>query len=267
MTGHQAAYDLTDRVAVVTGAASGIGAASARLLADAGAYVICADRDRDGAERTAKECDGRGEVLVLDVSDEQAVDDAATAVVAQRGRLDVWCNVAGIIETRPIADMNDAAFQRIFDVNFLGTLHGCRSALRVMTAGSAPGGGSIINLASAAIDTPAAGIAAYAISKAAVAQLTKTLAVEAGPANIRVNAIAPGFVISAMTSRHFTRPDGGIDEAARDQVVTVNSAMSPLGVVGEPDDIAHAVLYLAVPAAKFVTGQILRPNGGVAMPW
>jgi 3-oxoacyl-[acyl-carrier protein] reductase len=128
-------------------------------------------------------------------------------------------------------------------------------------------GGSIINLASAAIDTPAAGIAAYAISKAAVTQLTKTLAVEAGPANIRVNAIAPGFVISAMTSRHFTRPDGSIDESARDQVVQVNSAMSPLGVVGEPDDIAHAVLYLAAPAAKFVTGQILRPNGGVAMPW
>ncbi|MGN6679946.1 MAG: SDR family NAD(P)-dependent oxidoreductase [Streptosporangiaceae bacterium] len=265
MTGHQAAYDLTDTVAVVTGAASGIGAASARLLAEAGAYVICADRDRDGAERTVKDLDGRGEVLVLDVSDERAVDEAADAVASQRGRLDIWCNVAGIIETRPIAEMDDAAFSRIFDVNFLGTLHGCRAALRVMTAGGR--GGSIINLASAAIDTPAAGIAAYAISKAAVAQLTKTLALEAGPANIRVNAIAPGFVISAMTSRHFTRPDGSIDEAARDQVVTVNSAMSPLGVVGEPDDIAHAVVYLAAPAAKFVTGQIMRPNGGVAMPW
>jgi 3-oxoacyl-[acyl-carrier protein] reductase len=265
MTGHQAAYDLTDAVAVVTGAASGIGAASARLLAEAGAYVICADRDQDGAERTVKDVDGRGEVLVLDVSDERAVDEAATAVVQQRGRLDIWANVAGIIETRPIAEMDDAAFSRIFNVNFLGTLHGCRAAQRVMTESGR--GGSIINLASAAIDTPAAGIAAYAVSKAAVTQLTKTLAVEAGPANIRVNAIAPGFVISAMTSRHFTRPDGSIDEGARDQVVQVNSAMSPLGVVGEPDDIAHAVLYLAAPAARFVTGQIFRPNGGVAMPW
>jgi 3-oxoacyl-[acyl-carrier protein] reductase len=265
MAGHQAAYDLTDTVAVVTGAASGIGAASARLLAEAGAYVVCADRDRDGAERTVKDLDGRGEVLVLDVSDERAVDEAATTIVQQRGRLDIWANVAGIIETRPIAEMNDAAFSRIFDVNFLGTLHGCRAALRVMTEGDR--GGSIINLASAAIDTPAAGIAAYAISKAAVAQLTKTLAVEAGPAKIRVNAIAPGFVISAMTSRHFTRPDGSIDESARDQVVQVNSSMSPLGLVGEPDDIAHALLYLAAPAARFVTGQILRPNGGVAMPW
>jgi 3-oxoacyl-[acyl-carrier protein] reductase len=264
MAGHLAAYDLTDTVAVVTGAASGIGAASARLLAGAGAYVICADRDGAGAERTVKDLDGRGEVLVIDVSDEQAVDDAATTVAQQHGRLDVWANVAGIIETRPIAEMNDAAFQRIFDVNFLGTLHGCRAALRVMIEGGR--GGSIINLASAAIDTPAAGIAAYAISKAAVAQLTKTLAVEAGPVGIRVNAIAPGFIISAMTSRHFTRPDGSIDEAARDQVVRVNSSMSPLGLVGEPDDIGHAVLYLAAPAARFVTGQILRPNGGVAMP-
>ena len=95
MTGHQAAYDLTDAVAVVTGAASGIGAASARLLAEAGAYVICADRDRDGAERTVKDLEGRGEVLLLDVSDERAVDEAATAVVQQRGRLDIWANVAG----------------------------------------------------------------------------------------------------------------------------------------------------------------------------
>jgi 3-oxoacyl-[acyl-carrier protein] reductase len=266
MTGHQAAYDLTGTVAVVTGAASGIGAASARLLADAGAYVICADRDRDGAERTVKELEGgNGEVLVLDVANESAVDEAATTIVQQRGRLDIWCNSAGIIETRPIAEMDDAAFRRIFDVNFIGTLHGCRAALRVMTESG--NGGSIVNLSSAAIDTPAAGIAAYAVSKAAVAQLTKTLAVEAGPAKIRVNAIAPGFVISAMTSRHFIRPDGSIDDAARDQVVKVNSAMSPLGVVGEPDDIAQAVLYLSAPAAKFVTGQILRPNGGVAMPW
>ena len=260
-----AAYDLSGRVAVVTGAASGIGAGSARLLAAAGAAVVCADRDGTGARETAGQISaagGRADVLEIDVTDEAGVLAAGARIADEHGRLDVWCNAAGVIATTPVADLDDAAFRRIFDINFLGTLHGCRSALRAMAAG-----GSIVNLASAAIDTPAAGIAAYAVSKAAVTQLTRTLAVEAGPSGIRVNAVAPGFVLTAMTARHFTRPDGSIDAAARDQVVGMQEKISPLGVVGEPDDIAHAVLYLSASASRFVTGQILRPNGGVAMPW
>jgi 3-oxoacyl-[acyl-carrier protein] reductase len=99
-----------------------------------------------------------------------------------------------------------------------------------------------------------------------VAQLTKTLAVEVAPAGVRVNAVAPGFVVTNMTSRHWVRPDGTIDEAAREATLAPMRDRSPLGLLGEPDDIAYAVLYLASDASKFMTGQILRPNGGVVMP-
>ena len=102
--------------------------------------------------------------------------------------------------------------------------------------------------------------------KAGVAQLTKTLAVEVGPSGVRVNAIAPGLIVTAMTGRHFTKPDGTIDEALREATLQPMRERSPLGMVGDPDDIAYAVLYLASDAARFVTGQILRPNGGISIP-
>ena len=128
------------------------------------------------------------------------------------------------------------------------------------------GSGSIINMTSGAIDAPAPNIVCYAMAKAAVAQLTKTLAVEVGPLGVRVNTIAPGFIITGMTGRHWRRHDGTVDEDRMREVTAPMLERSTLGRVGEPDDIAYAVLYLASDAADFMTGQILRPNGGVAMP-
>jgi 3-oxoacyl-[acyl-carrier protein] reductase len=113
-------------------------------------------------------------------------------------------------------------------------------------------------MASGAIDTGGPGLLCYSVTKAAVVQLTKTLATEVGPHGIRVNAVAPGWVRTPMTGRH------GETQA---QTEAFMARLSPLGRVGEPQDIAHAVLYLASDAATFTTGQILRPNGGVAMPW
>src|SRR5687768_14064173 len=129
------------------------------------------------------------------------------------------------------------------------------------------GAGSIINMASGAMDEPAPVIVCYAIAKAGVAQLTKTLAREVGPSGVRVNAIAPGFIVTAMTGRHFTNADGTVDEARKAATLGPMARMAPLGRVGEPDDIAYAVLYLASDAGSFLTGQIIRPNGGVSMPW
>ncbi len=254
------AFDLSGRVAIVTGAASGIGRASAERLAEAGAAVVCADRDADGATITAEHIRGTGrtaEVVPLDVSSRDEVDALVAGVVERHGRLDVMANVAGIIQRSLVVETEEADLDRVLAVNLKGVFFGCQAAARVMVGA---GTGSIVNMASAAIDQPAPGLVGYGMAKAALVQLTKTLAMEVGPQGVRVNAVAPGFIVTAMTSR-------GDDAEAQEEFNARMAKGTPLRSVGEPDDIAYAVLYLASDASKFMTGQILRPNGGVAMPW
>ncbi|MFF8862856.1 SDR family NAD(P)-dependent oxidoreductase [Streptomyces sp. NPDC015139] len=250
------AYDLSGRTAFVTGAAGGIGRASAVLLAEAGATVHCADRDPDGLHGTAaliKDRGGTAHPHVLDVTDRARLAEA----VRSCGRLDVLAAIAGIMHSSPVLDTRDEDLDRVLNVNFKGVLYACQEAARLMLARGT--GGSIVTMASGAVDTGGAGLLCYGAAKAAVVQLTKTLATEMGPHGIRVNAIAPGWVRTPMTDRH--------DREAQTHTETVMARRAPLGRVGEPDDIAHAVLYLASDASAFTTGQILRPNGGVAMPW
>jgi 3-oxoacyl-[acyl-carrier protein] reductase len=260
------AFALPGRVAIVTGAGSGIGRATATLLAAAGASVVCADVDGDRAKATATAiADGGGQASArqVDVTRLDEVEELVAGVAAD-GRVDIMANIAGIIVQGNVVDLSDDDLDRITAVNWRGVYYGCRAAARVMVAQRS---GSIVNMSSGAIDTPAPGLSAYAMTKAAVAQLTKTLALEVAPHGVRVNAIAPGFIETAMTGRHFTNADGTIDEARREATLAPMRRMTPLGDVGQPDDIAYAVLYLCSDAARFVTGQILRPNGGVAMPW
>jgi 3-oxoacyl-[acyl-carrier protein] reductase len=259
-------FDLSGRVAVVTGAASGIGRASAGVLARAGAAVVLADLDRAGLEETASSiaaAGGAAEAVVADVSRRADVEALVAEAVATHGRLDVMCNIAGIIQTSEVIDTSEEDLDRVLAVNLKGVFFGAQAAARQMVA---QGSGSIVNMSSGAIDTPAPGLVCYAMAKAAVAQLTKTLAVEVGRKGVRVNAIAPGFVVTGMTSRHFVRPDGTVDEKARQALLEMMASRAALGRVGEPNDVAYAVLYLASDASSFVTGQVLRPNGGVGMP-
>lgn len=261
------AFDLSERVAVITGAGSGIGRASALVLAGAGATVVCADVSAEGAGETAAsiaQAGGVADQRSIDVSDAHAVDELVSSTVERFGRLDIMGNIAGIIMEGSVIDMAEADLERILAVNLMGVFYGCRAAARVMTA---QGSGSIVNMSSGVIDTPARGLAAYGMTKAAVTQLTRVLANEVGPHGVRVNAVAPGFVVTGMTGRHFVNPDGSIDEAKKEAILAPMRRQAPIGQVGEPDDIAYAVLYLCSDAGKFVTGQILRPNGGVAMPW
>jgi 3-oxoacyl-[acyl-carrier protein] reductase len=260
-------FDYTGKVAVITGAGSGIGAATASMLAAAGAQVVCADVDGAAADRTAAEivrAGGRAAGSAVDVTDAAAVEALVAGTVDTHGRLDVMGNIAGIIVGGTVVDMTDSDFERVLAVNLKGVYYGCRAAARVMTA---QGSGSIVNMASGAIDTPSPGLSGYGMAKAAVAQLTRVLATEVARAGVRVNAIAPGFVLTAMTGRHFTNPDGTVDEERKEAALAPMRKRTPLGDVGRPDDIAYTVLYLCSDAARFVTGQILRPNGGVAMPW
>ncbi|MFF8373308.1 SDR family NAD(P)-dependent oxidoreductase [Streptomyces lydicus] len=254
------AYDLTGRTALVTGAARGIGRATAALLAAAGAAVHCADLDEAGAETTAEALTAAGGTAFAHPLDVTRRDQVAAVVETARrtsGRLDVMANIAGIMHSSPVLETEDADLDRVWNTNFKGVLYGCQEAARAMIATGS--GGSIVTMASGAIDTGAPGLLCYGVTKAAVVQLTRTLATEVGRHGIRVNAVAPGWVRTAMTERHSAE--------ARQQAERPMIRMSPLGRVGEPEDVAHAVLHLASDASSFTTGQILRPNGGVAMPW
>jgi len=259
-------FRVDGKVAVVTGAGSGIGKASALALAGAGATVVCADIHEDTARTTADEIIAAGGAAggaALDVSRRTEIDALALRVVAEHGGIHVWCNIAGIMLGGPFLDESEEDLDRIMAVNLKGVFFGCQAAGRVMVEQAE--GGSIINCSSAAADTPSPNIVSYAICKAGVVQMTKTLAVEVGKKHVRVNAVAPGFVITGMTTGYFQLPDGSYDETMQDALVTTMRKGAPLRSVGEPEDIAAGVLYLASDASRFMTGQVIRPNGGVAM--
>jgi 3-oxoacyl-[acyl-carrier protein] reductase len=259
-------FRLDGRAAVVTGAASGIGKAVAEVLAEAGAGVVLGDLDLPGAEAVAAAIRKRGGHAVAqraDVARRDEVEALVERAQGEYGRLDALCNVAGIPADGPLGELGEADFDRVVAINVKGTLFGCQAAIRAM----APrGGGSIVNVASAAIDRAVPGYGLYALTKAAVAQLTQTLATEVGRLGIRVNAIAPGVTLTRFTERHLRRPDGTLDPERYEGFVSSMRALSPLGLVGDPLDQAWLVLYLVSDAARYCTGQIWRANGGQTIP-
>jgi 3-oxoacyl-[acyl-carrier protein] reductase len=258
-----AAFDVSGLVAVVTGAGSGIGRGTAIHLAAAGATVVCADIDAASAAATAEAAGAGSYPVPTDVTQRGCVERLVNGVIERHGRVDAMCNIAGIIAEVPLLELSEGEFDRMTAVNLKGVLFGCQAAGRAMAAA---GRGAIVNMSSAVVDRPAAGFGAYSMTKAGVAQLTKTLAVELGPRGVRVNAIAPGITVTAITERHYTRADGTIDQEARAARLAALGAQSPLGTVGMPEDIAYAVRYLLSDAARFVTGQVFRVNGGAMMP-
>ncbi len=266
-TGVGEAFDLSGRVAVLTGAASGIGRATAQVLAGAGATVVLGDIDEKGAQAAADEIGSQGgKALPLrtDVTARADVDALVDRAAGEFGRVDVMGNIAGVPHNQMVADVTDDEFERILAINLKSVFYGCQAALRVMTPQKS---GSIVNISSGAIDTPAPTLACYAMTKAGVAMLTKTLAMEAGQHGIRVNALAPGVILTNFSRQHFVDADGTVNEERLQQYKQRFGAMAPIGRIGTPDDIAWAILYLVSDAASFVTGQIIRPNGGVSMPW
>ena len=267
MSRTQELFDLSDKVAVLTGVASGIGQATARVLADAGATIVGGDIDEAGAEATAKEIVGDGGRAVtqrVDVTRRADVDALVDRAQSEFGRVDIMGNIAGVPHNKMVADCTDEEFERILAINLKSVFYGCQAAIRHMVP---QGSGNIVNISSGAIDTPAPTLACYGMTKAAVAMLTKTLATEVGLHGIRVNAIAPGMILTNFSRHNFTDADGNVVQEKLDQYHKRASAMAPLGRAGEADDVARSFLYLVSDAAVFVTGQIERPNGGVAMPW
>lgn len=255
-------FGLEGKVAVVTGAASGIGESVAEVLAQAGARVVLGDLNSEGAEAVAKrirEAGGQAVSQGVDVGNRAEINSLIARATSEFGGLDVLCNIAGVPYDGLLEDLGDDDFDRVVGINLKGTLYGCQAAIPLMAA---RGGGSIINVSSGAIDLPVPNFGLYSITKAGVAQLTHTLAQEVGDRGIRVNALAPGATITNFTKRRLKNPDGSINEARFDQFVGSMESMSPIGRVGEAVDQAWLVLYLASDAARFCTGQIWRSNGG-----
>jgi 3-oxoacyl-[acyl-carrier protein] reductase len=257
----EASWSLDGRVAFVTGAGSGMGQAIAQTLAAAGAHVVCADIDAAAAGQTATGiCADGGSAgpAEVDVTDRAGMLSAVAGVVRERGRLDVMCNIAGITSLgTDVLDTDEDGFDRNFSVHFKGVLFGCQAAVKAMKGH----GGSIINMSSTTIDITRRRTLDYTVGKGCVAALTRVLAKEAGPAGIRVNAIAPGFVATPGFTYYLR------DGAHRDAHFQGWYDMSPLGRISSAAEIGNQVLYLASAASSFVTGQIVRANGGATMPW
>ena len=244
---------LSGRVAVVTGGARGIGLATARRLAEAGARVVVADLDLRGAEAAARELDGRA--VEVDVRDAAALEHLADDAVSALGRLDVWVNNAGVYPTHEALDMEPEDWDRVLDIDLRGVFLGARVAARRMV--ELDSGGVIVNVAStAAYRVAGRGIAHYAAAKHGVLGLTKSLAVELGPNGIRVLAVAP-----CVTATPGIEDARRAMEAAGFAIERLGGEL-PLGRIAVPDDIARVVLFCASDLAALMTGSTLLVDAG-----
>jgi NAD(P)-dependent dehydrogenase (short-subunit alcohol dehydrogenase family) len=237
---------MSRRVAV-TGAASGIGAATARLLAARGWRVACLDRDLDGARRTAGD---QGLALQVDVADETAVVKAFAAVAETFGGLEGLVTAAGVIETVPFLETTPEQFRRLFDINVIGSFLSVREGARLMQAGA-----RVCMVASISSYTGGGYVAtgAYATSKGAVLTMMKACARALGERGIAVNAVAPGFIDTPFVA-------SAMGDPARRRAVE-----AAVGKVGKPEQIAETIAWLVSPEADFVHGATLVADGGVLM--
>ena len=249
---------LEGMVAIVTGAARGIGAAIAKRLAADGANVAVCDLNQEWCEETVKEIEASGskaKAYGVNVADSAQVDACVKSVIADFGKIDIMVNNAGITKDGLLMRMSDDDWDAVINVNLKGTFLFTRAVSRPMmknkAADGTPAGGSIINIASVVGIMGNAGQANYTASKGGVISLTKTTAKELGSRNIRCNAVAPGFIQSKMT-------DVLPDEVRKAYMDTI-----PLKRFGTVDDIANAVSWLASAEAAYVTGQIISVNGGM----
>ena len=243
--------DLTGRTALITGGAAGIGRACASLLADAGAAVAVADIDEAGATQTARAIGGLA--VACDLRDPESIAAMRHRVVAESEGVDILVNCAGMIRYRSrIADVCIQEWNRILDVNLRGTFLVCRAFMPMLKD---RGGGRIVILSSMAARLGGIEVGAhYTCSKAGLIGLTRSLAREGGPCGITANAIAPGVILTGPVRQHLTEAR---EQAYRRRI--------PLGRLGEADEVAHAVLFLASPLASYISGVVLDVNGGMYM--
>jgi 3alpha(or 20beta)-hydroxysteroid dehydrogenase len=259
--------DLTGRVALVTGGAQGLGEGMARALAGAGARVMIADVNEAGAETAASLGDGHAYVR-LDVTDEAGWESAITATVDQLGGLDVLVNNAGIEISSLITEVEPDDIRKMLDVNILGTALGLKHGLRAMRPDGAAGkGGSIINISSVAATIAFPAISIYSGTKSAVDRMTRVAAMESGKLGygVRVNCIYPGLVPTAMGAGLANDMASLGLYGSPEEAVGAVIELTPSGRLGEVEDMADAVVFLASDASRFINGIGLPVDGGMGM--
>ena len=243
-------FDLSDQVAVLTGVGSGIGKATALDAVGGRARRSSAATSTRRARRrpptrsrpTAAPRPSRR----TDVTQRADVDALVDLAASEFGRVDIMGNIAGIPHNKMVAECTDEEFERILAINLKSVFYGCQAAIRHMVP---QGSGNIVNISSGAIDTPAPTLACYGMTKAAVAMLTKTLATEVGRHGIRVNAIAPGMILTNFSRHNFIDEKGNVIPEKLEQYHKRAGAMAPLGRAGEAEDVARSFLYLVSDAA------------------
>ena len=253
-------FRLEKKIAFVTGAGSGIGESIARLFAQQGAHVVLADMREGAAQRVAdeiREAGGSTRVQPLDVAEESQVKAAIERAAATEGRLDILVNNAGISHVGSILETSLEDWERIMRVNARGVFLCAREGVRQMLAQS-PRGGAIINMSSVAAMIGIERRLPYCASKGAVLALTRSIAIDFATQGIRCNAICPGTVQTPFVDGYLARNFAGHEDEMRQQL----HARQPVGRMGQPDEIAHATLYLASDEAAFVTGSALVIDGG-----
>jgi 3-oxoacyl-[acyl-carrier protein] reductase len=247
---------LNGKVAVVTGASKGIGAAIAEKLGAEGANVVVNyASDKAGAEKVAKKIEAAGSKAVVvqgDVSKPSDIKKLFAETKKAFGKLDILVNNAGVYEFRPLENIDEEHFRRHFDLNVLGLLLTTKQAVENINGD----GASIINISSIAAKTPRLNTTVYSATKGAVDVITRTLAEELGPRNIRVNSLSPGF-----TETEGTRDSAQVNE----EFVNLAVSRTPLGRTGKVDDIADAALFLASEDSRWITGETILVGGGIRL--
>jgi len=243
-------FDLTGKNALITGASGGIGSAIAKVLHTAGAQVALSGTRIAPLEKLAQDLGGHAHVLLSDLNDMKAVDALPKQAIEAMGSVDILINNAGVTRDNLLMRMSDEEWQKVLNVNLTATMKLCKGVLRGMMKSR---WGRMINISSVVGATGNAGQANYAASKAGMVGMSKSLAYEVASRGVTVNAIAPGFITTAMTEK--------LNEDQKSKIMK----QIPAGRMGNCEEIAAAALYLASEQAGYVTGSTLHVNGGMAM--